>query len=191
MIQLLYSGARILSGSSEPSKSLGNYPSNIEVQNNLIGNLFGDLSRYVINLNRDEVRAIVIKNIGISTLTNLKVWVEYPDDGDSEPTQTNDATIELGPVALVPDDCGDPKFPSSVTSAFATPYGVIFTGNEGEINALSLPDLPSGDIAGLWIKRKLRSSTQQPLSDEDLTAILEGSLIPSTQEDIKLIFSWD
>lgn len=190
-LQLLYSGSRISNGSSEASTSIGGYPSNVEIQNNLIGNLFGDLSRYIINLNKDEVRAIVLKNTGSTPLTGLKVWVEYPDDGDSEPTQTNDATIQLGSVALVPDDCGDPKFPSSVTNVFATPYNITFTENEGELNALSLPDIAAGDVLGLWIKRKLKSSTQQPLSDDDLIAILEGTLVLPTREDIKLIFSWD
>lgn len=190
-LKLLYSGSKIPNGSSEALSSLGGYPSNIEIQNNLIGNLFGDLSRYIIGLNRDEVRAIVVKNEGDSTLTGVKVWVEYPDDGESEPTQTNDCTLQVAVSALTVDDCGDTKFAQSVSNPFASPYGIIFVDAETEANALSLPDIPSQGMVGLWIKRRLKSSTLQPLSEENLLAILDGSLVLPTQEDIQLIFSWD
>lgn len=190
-LKLLYSGSRIPNGSSEALTSLGGYPSNIEIQNSLIGNLFGDLSRYIIGLNRDEVRAIVVKNEGVSALTGFKVWVEYPDDGDSEPTQTNDCTLQLGYAALTVDACGDTKFAQSVSNPFASPYGVTFVDAETEANALSLPEVPVNGMIGLWIKRKLKSSTQQPMSEDDLVSVLEGSLVFPKQEDIQLIFSWD
>lgn len=189
-MQLFLSGASTFEGASEPSKSLGKYPSSTEVQNGLIGNLFPDISLYTVQLNKAEVRAIVLYNDGLTTLTGLKVWLVYPYDENSE--DDNIAEFELGYTAMTVDSCGDVIFPSSVTNPNAIPYNITFYPDKvGEVNALELPDLEAGLYLGLWIKRVLKDETQEPLSDTDLEAILDGELTQKTLEDISLVFSWD
>ncbi len=189
-MKLFLSGAKTFEGASEPSKSLGGYPSSTEVQNGQIGNLFPNISLYTIQLNRAEVRAIVLHNEEEATLAGLKVWLVYPYDENSE--DDNIAEFELGYAVLESDGCGGLRFPSSVTSPNALPYNVTFHANAvGEENALDLPDLESDLYLGLWLKRVLKDETQTPATDEELEAILDGDVVPETLEDITLQFVWD
>ena len=191
-LKLFLSGAVTFEGPSEPSKSLGGYPSSTEVQNGQIGNLFPNISLYTIQLNRAEVRAIVLYNDGATTLTGLDTWLIYPQSEDSDSDYDNIAEFELGYAVLESDGCGGLRFPSSVTNPNALPYNVTFNANAvGQANALSLPDLEADQYLGLWIKRVLKDETQTPLSNDELEAILDEEVVLSIVEDITLQFIWD
>jgi hypothetical protein len=43
----------------------------------------------------------------------------------------------------------------------------------------------------IWIRRKLKASLQNPMSNADLLAVMEGSKIISTLEDISLTLQWN
>lgn len=189
-LRLYLSGAPALDGNSSPSQSLGKYPSQIEIQNAVLNNLFPDISRFSVQQNKPEVRAIVIHNDGATELTNLRAFFTYPQDDNSE--DSNDAEYLIQYVDLEADSCGDPAFPYSVSNPNASPYNVDFEENAiGDENALQLPNLPADGMLGIWIKRVLKTSALSPLSNEDLCAITEGTLVLDTLEEIELTFSWD
>lgn len=191
-LKIYYSGAKSPNGiNTDPSKSLGQYPSIIEVPDNLLGNLFDSLSRYTINQNKPEVRAIVLSNEGSAPLVSPKIWVRYSDDSDSEDGVIDDCEFSLGYASLIPDSCGDPIFPYSVTNQNASPYQVTFVEADSDVNFLTLPTIAPGIMIGLWIKRKISAAAQQPKTNEELLEILKGTVVLPTQENVELNISWD
>lgn len=188
-LKLFYTNAPVFDGpQTDKDKSLGGLISSTEIPNGLIGNLFGDLSIFTIQQNKKEIRAFVIKNTAGTTKTGLKAWFTYPEQ---DSIATNDCTFEIGYGAVEADDCGNLGI-EQLTSIYATPYNVtLHTGAEGEENALDLPDLTSGSYLGIFIRRTLNSALQQPATDDQLLAILDGTTVLPTQEDIQLTFAWD
>ncbi len=62
-MQIFYTGAKTYLGEQkESSASLGGLISSTEVPNGLLSNLFGTLSKFTIQQNKPEFRAVVIKN---------------------------------------------------------------------------------------------------------------------------------
>lgn len=195
-MQLLLTGATtFLAAQLDPSKSLGGYISSSEVQSGTLSNIFDTISTYTKQIsNKKETRAIVIKNDSLKTYDNLKVWTVYPyvDDEDNSDSSvvidTNITTIKLGYQAVTADACGDLSA-QKLSTVYAIPYSVTLVEAERFENALSLPDIESGDYLALFIQRTINTVT--PYTDDDLLEITEGKLIPSTIEDISLNFSWD
>ena len=68
--------------------------------------------------------------------------------------------------------------------------GVTFVSADSDVNFLSLPDMAAGTMLGLWIRRKISAAAQLPRSTEDLVAILDGTLILPTTEQVELKFDW-
>lgn len=189
-LKLYYTGASTFEGTQlDKDKSLGGLISSSEISNSLIGNLFGDISPYAVQLNKKEIRVFVIKNTALVTKSGLKVWISYPDNDDSESIQ-DDSLYEIGYGEVTANDCGDLTV-EALTSIYATPYTVTFQSAVGQASALSLPDLTAGSYLGIFIRRILNPDLQQPLSDDDLLEILEGTIVQETQEDINLTFAWN
>ncbi|HEX5187338.1 MAG TPA: hypothetical protein VFV86_10655, partial [Nitrososphaeraceae archaeon] len=163
-LALFYTGAlKFGQEQQDPLKSTGGYISSTEIQNNVLGNLFGDLSKYVIGNNKPEIRIIAIQNIGSSTLTGLKAYFDYPHDSESE--DSNEAQFEIGYADFTADGCGD-LYVRKITSPYASPYNVTLWPTDGVANALNLPDLVADGYLAIYIRRILKSSTQQPLTDQ-------------------------
>lgn len=189
-LKLYYTGASTFEGAQlDKDKSLGGLISSSEIPNGLIGNLFGDISPYAVQLNKKEIRVFAIKNTALVTKSGLKAWISYPDNDDSESIQ-DDSLYEIGYGEVTADDCGDLTV-EALTSIYATPYTVTFQSAVGQANALSLPDLTAGSYLGIFIRRILNPDLQEPLSDDDLLEILEGTIVQETQEDINLTFAWN
>ncbi len=191
-MKLYYTGAvKYLGEQKDSSLSIGGLVSSTEIPNGVLANLFGSLSRFTIQQNKPEFRAIVIKNDGDTVLSGVKAYFTYPQTDDSPATDDNDSEFLIGYSDMLVSDSGDLSV-EKLSSIYATPYTVTMNeGAVGEENALDLPDLDPGSYLGIFIKRVLKSSTQLPVSDSDLEAILDGTLVPSKQEDIGLTFSWD
>lgn len=188
MIKLLYTGAATFEGSQgNPMLSLGGFVSSSEVPNGSLGNLFSTLSKYTIEKNKAEVRVIAIKNVSGDTLTNFRMYLQYPA---TEDTQTNVTEITVGVGEALIDECGDIYVPN-IGTIYSVPPNVQFLDIEGEVNTYTFGDFYSGDYHILYIKRTLKDSLQAPLSDEDLLAIFNGTLVLDTVEDIKIFFFWD
>lgn len=187
-LKLYYTGAiKFDQSQTEPIKSLGGFISSTEVPNGLLGNLFGDLSRFTVMQGKAEIRVFAIKNTAVVTKANLKCWFTYPNNGSSD---TNDCEYDVGFAVPTVDDCGDLQT-EAISSIYATPYTTLNSGKVGEVNALAIGNLDAGDYLCIFVRRKIKASAQQPMSDADLLAVLDGSLVLPKVEDIQLSFGWD
>lgn len=190
-MKIFYTGATAPNiAQPDPSKSLGLYPSVTEIQNASLNNLFDALSKYTIQNGRDEVRAIILSNEDVVTYSSLRAFIEHPDDSASDDVLADSCTFKLAYVNLTTDSCGDIVFPYSVSNQYALPYNVTFVDANDFDEALVLPNLPPDTMIGLWIKRTITPAARQPLSNDDLVAILDGTLVLDTQENISLKFDW-
>lgn len=192
-MELLYTNSvKFNQPQEDASKSLGGMISSSEVQDQLIGNIFGDITKYGIynNLNKGEYRCVAIKNDGNTTLTGLKVFFSYPDESQSDANTDLFATFQLGFEQPQVDSCGD-LFLSKITSFYAKPSGIVFQSIDGQANELSLPDLAAGQYLGIWIKRSINKLAQQQLTDQQYLDIMNGILILPQLEEINLNFVWN
>lgn len=191
-MKIFYTGATAFDKEQKDSSlSIGGLISSTEVPNGLLNNLFGGLSKFTVQQNKAEFRGIVIKNDGEIVLTGLKAFFTYPQTDDSPATDSNDCEFLIGYAEILVSDCGDLSI-EKLSSIYSTPYTVTMEANAvGEENALDLPDLDPGTYIGLFIKRVIKSSAQEPLSDDDLEDILDEELVLETTEDIGLTFVWD
>jgi hypothetical protein len=191
-LKLFYTGALKFDNPQQDTiRSLGGYISSSEVPNGWIGNLFGDMSKFTVQQGKAEIRVIAIKNTGANK-TGLKCWFVYPDDGAAPtPNLTNDCDFEIGFAIPSPDDCGD-LMTEKIANIYAQPYTVtLVPGKVSLITALALGALDAGDYLCIFIRRKIKLTTQQPLSDADLLAIMNGTKVLPVVEDIGLTFAWD
>lgn len=192
MLKLYYSGGKGTSDStSYPAKSLGQYVSATEVPDGL-NNLFADISAMTLQNKKTEYRAIVLTNESEDEiLTNLSVWVEDPDSGDSDEFNNSLCEFQLAWVDLsVVNECALPKFPYSSTDIYKSPLGATFYPVTGQENALDLPNLEPGLSIGLWVKRIIKDSALVELSDDVLCEITDGTIILPTTESQQMIFDW-
>lgn len=190
-MKIYYTGAKTYLGiQKDPSISLGGLISSTEIPNGLLSNLFGTLSRYTIQQGKPEMRVVVVKNDEASLLAGLKAYFTYPNDDQSPSTDTNECTFLIGYGAVSSNDCGDLSV-ESLSSIYSLPYTVTLQSAVGVGEAIDLPNLDVDSYLGIFIKRVVKSSTQAVRSDTDLAAILAGTLVLETQEDISLTFAWD
>ena len=190
-MKVLYTGATKFEAEQKlPEASLGNYISSTEVPNGLLSNIFDTISRYTVKLNKAEIRVIAIQNDDLTTLTGLKAWFEYPNSADSTPGDTNDAYMKIGVAAVKVDDCGD-LYIDKIGSSYAVPYSVTLYEADAEENALNLPDLTANGYLIIYLQRILDPITQVVPTSDELEAILNGTTILPTTEEVQLIFSWN
>lgn len=182
MITILYTGAsKFEEVQQNPALSLGGYISSSEVPNGYIGNLFGSISKYTVFQNKQEVRILAIKNVGVSPLTNIRIYTTTAEG--------NSSSILLGAGDPVVDECGDLYTPH-IKSPWASPYNITFVTAEGFESSLPVGDLDPGDYFILFLKRVLSQDLQTPPSDEELLQSFEQP--ESNQvEDINLTVVWD
>jgi hypothetical protein len=189
MLKLYYTGAvKFNKPQFDPSKSIGGYISSSEVSNGMLSNLFGEVSNFTVRQNKPETRVIAVKNASGATKTGIKVFFTYPQvDGQDD----NVCDFEIGYISPEVDNCGDLKT-EQLNSIYANPYSVAFqAGRVGLVNAIDLPNMDVNQYITIWIRRKLKASLQNPMSNADLLAVMEGSKIISTLEDISLTLQWN
>ena len=189
-MKIFYTGAPSFESVQKiPANSLGGYISSSEVPNALLSNVFDSITKLTISKNKPEYRVLAIYNDSGATLTGLKAHFTYPLSDDSPATDIADAHFKIASATPQVDSCGD-LFIDSIGSSNARPYGITFVEADGVLNALSLPDLAASSYLIIYLQRTLDADLQQPLSDEDLLAILNQTLVLSTEEEIELTFSW-
>jgi hypothetical protein len=192
-LKLYYTGAvKFDKPQLDPIRSLGGYISASEIPNGLIGNMYGDISKFTVQQGKAEIRVIAVKNTAGVAKTGLKCYFTYPNDGGSPtPVDTNDCEFEVGFAAPTADDCGD-LMTESISNIYAVPYTVTMEADKvGVGSSLAIGTLDAGDYVCIFIRRKIKAAAQLPKSDDDLLAIMEGTLTLITIEDISLTFAWD
>lgn len=169
------------------SASLGGYKAANTVRNDDFDNVFGEISAYTINQNKDHYIALVIKNDLPTTAENVQVWIEQIADSPF-------CNYEVAAVTMSLDAEGVGMM-ERTRDIFSRPYYADFqelnVDNKGVIG-----DMIAGGAIGIWIKRSLNLDNVN-LSDEDLYVVdptnpnrVTASNIEK-QEKFKFQISWD
>jgi len=191
MIEVYYTNSSSFnSEQDDPTKSLGGFISCSRVANGSLDNVFGPLTSYSSSESQEEYRAIAVKNVSGFTLTSLKVWVSYANDGGSPVSEnTNTSIIDIGFQEPVVDDCSNLKT-ELLPNRFSRPFLVQFEGAENEVNALSLPNLSNDSYIVIYLKRSALESSKTPTSTDECISILNGETEKIMSEDISLFLGW-
>jgi hypothetical protein len=165
----------------DKDKSLGGFVSSSPIPNDLIGNLFGEISAYTIENNFRETKALVIKNEG-SAATGLTTWFE------------NLAThpfvnIEIAAVALTENVlCTPHQFSmEKITSMRGTPIGATFYTANSIGTAVSLGNLAAGAMLGIWLRMTLKPNIQSTYYS---AAALAAAPLTEQEDPIVWHFDW-
>lgn len=181
MIKLYYTGAGIFNTpQTNKELSLGGYPSNTEIPNSLINNLFSDISYYSIENNLLEYKAIVIKNIESYTLEKLKFHFIIPENPLLRfLISFSNLTLNNGNYYMetVPNKNSKPYY----STDFIRPYS--------EETAAEIESLESNKYLGIWICKELNLERLTQLKDPKY--LLDNSITLPISEIIKLNIEWD
>jgi hypothetical protein len=188
-LQLLYTGASsFLAEQSDSSRSLGGAISSSPIGNDVLRNVFGDISQLTKITNRPEFRAIAINNVGGTAATAVKLIIN-PSDQDSDSRDDDSSavcTYLVGYAVPTQDSCGDYSS-ELLPSMYSKPFTVTMVSASSQIN---LPDIAAGGYLIIYLQRTLISSFLEPLTTQQYVDILEGTTIMDTREDILLTISW-
>jgi hypothetical protein len=180
MLEIYYTGASE-SGKIQQiaSQSLGGFISSSLIPNDMLGNLFSDVSQLALEKKSRSTRVIAIRNISDTPLEGLKVYTEC-DEGAVAGTTIG---YEVPTIDGCPDICSE-KLPKGD----ALPQRVEMKSAEGNPNAYALPDIDSGNYLFIFVSRQITASTPSYTSDELLD---QRENPPATSETTLLTFIWD
>lgn len=184
MITYFFTGADdYLDTQIDKDKSLGGYISSSSVPNDLVGNLFGEISSYTIDQDFRETKAIAIKNETGSDITDLTTYFNN--------LATNPfLKIEIAAVALTEDtSCTPSKFSmEKIINMRATPVNAVFAEPTSAGTAVSLGALANGSMLGIWIRVSLKSDVRDNFSCSTLDD--NFGTTPEKKEEIEWHLSW-
>lgn len=127
-------------------RSLGGYKSDSPVMNDQFDNFFGEISEYSIaNNNESQYIGLILKNEGTDK-TNILLYFSRQETCYSK--------LYISAVSLSQDSDGK-YFMENIPTIHSLPIYAEFFEAEGVDNAVSLGDLASGEMVGLWIKREI------------------------------------
>lgn len=191
MFELYYTGAiEFLADQNDPSQSLGGFISCTLVPNDIVGNLFGTLSKSLISLNKYQTRVIAVKNDTGSDITGLNAYFVLPVD--SEGNFDNFAQYEIGyQQPQVDSNTGDLKL-EKLANQFALPFmETSFQVANGVSQAIALPNLSDQSYLGIYIRRKPTPETVAGFDTDTLQDIFDGDIVLNKEEQISLVFDWN
>jgi hypothetical protein len=173
--------------------SLGGFRSSSVVPNLRIGNLFGDISEYTIQIDRDQYIALMIRNETEADITNLKLHFEYPID--DEDNNISDTLFKIG--AVEPGDVDGEEYIERLQDFYSAPYSVDFHEADGIANQVLLGDLANNTSFGLFFCRSLKKDkiledyqNMIEKDEPDNSNIYRQNELP-TKDEIKIVLNWD
>jgi len=152
MIEIYYTGANTQLGVQQDSNlSLGGYVSNTPLQNDIIGNMFSDISyQDTLKIPVKETKAIAIYNAG-TTKIRWKIGYKYPENSIFK--------IEIAVVTIDQST----KSMEKIVDSRATPFYATF--QEANIdttqnidNSIVIDSIDPAEYFGIWIRRTILSS---------------------------------
>ena len=187
---LLYSGASAPNQVSNATQSIGGFISSTTPANNVLGNLFSQITKSSLLNNQEEYKLIVLKNtLSIST-SLIKIWTEVQSDW-----------FEIELAALTPgfDQACNRYYFEQLASSFQAPYQATFSSHELEINSLNISTpLQPGKYIGIWVKRKFKqekldlftSNSNQSCTPQTIEQLEEQLTNLQSQEKFNLIIDF-
>ena len=132
---------------SNPEISLGGYRSSSLVPNNLIDNLFGGITQFLLSRDsQEEYIGLILENELSQSVYSIRLWFIYPESCYSK--------FLIAAVDLVVDSQGVLRM-ENIPNRYSKPLYATFFESDGEGNAVDLGDMISGEMVGLWISRQL------------------------------------
>jgi hypothetical protein len=175
--------------------SLGGFLSSSEIQNDLLNNLFSNLSQLAKQNLKREAILIALKNTYNETIQDVTFEFNTADWA---------ALLEEYSIAFVAskmDDCSNVYF-DKITSSEALPFVTLDILSDTN-NSFNIGDFEPGKVIGIWLVRKVLKDKVAPISCNQLYANFLGAdyIDPSTgttytpapppaEESISLVLSW-
>lgn len=139
---------------SDPDAALGGVISSTQITDATIANLFDNISGAEASAGDTEYRCFYVKNNhGSLTLQGAEIWIET-----NTPSGDTEATIGLGTSAVNGTE-------QTVADESTAPSGVTFSTANGQGNALSIGDIPSGEHKAIWVRRVVSAAAAAFNSD--------------------------
>lgn len=179
-IVLLYTGAQNFDTPQiEASKSLGGFVSSSIIQNDVLNNLFGDITNYTIQKSSSDTKCIAIKNTG-PTITDLTIYYESPVNSLFD--------YFIGAVSPTTNECNESIF-EQLQNSESSPYYCTFYNPNTELTKINVGNIAADGYLGLFIKRKFKQSVIDN-TDFCSTQTIEDLQNQSKLETVKLYFNW-
>lgn len=141
---------------AEPNNSLGGTAGTTQVSSTALNNIFDDVTAAEATAGDVEYRAIDLYNSGDAAATAVNIWIS--SETTSPDTQL-DMGIEASPVGSTTSIADESTAPTGVTFAHYT-----------SASKLSVPDIPAGSYARVWIKRTVTAGATNTSNDQGTIA---------------------
>jgi len=179
-ILLQYTGAdSFLTPQTEAFKSLGGLISSTVIQNDVLNNLFSDVTNYGLQKASSDTKCIAIKNTGVA-ITDLTIYYEAPVNSLFD--------YFIGAVSPTVNDCNESVF-EQLQNSESSPYYCTFYNPSTELTKVNVGNIAANGYLGLFIKRKFKQSVIDN-TDFCSTQTIEDLQNQSKLETIKLYFNW-
>jgi hypothetical protein len=126
-------------------------------------NLFDSVGSGEAQAGSTEYRAVMVKNDSAAAMNSMVVWIETNTPFADDHAEIGIEAPTAGAIQSVADEA---TAPASVTFSLA----------DGEANGLSIGNLASGDVYGVWLKRVV-SSTNQRYANNSLTFAFKADTV--------------
>ena len=186
MIELYYTGAATFNGIQEDiTLSLGGLVSISLVPNDLLGNLFGEVSKGVVENNLRETKIIVIKNVTGAQITAVTAWFNCPDPENVQ------SKFQIGFLTVsIEATTGDVSVEKLSSSQALPRADAKLQEANGQGNAISLPNIDDTTYLGLVLVKELTDAALVPIDDDTLEDNFDDNVVPSKTESIELVIDW-
>lgn len=153
----------ILSGgaaNTDPNAALGGIISATEVVDDVLNNLFDNVSGAEHAAGDINYRCIYVKNNSAVIAYNTKIYI-------STNTPAADDTIEIGKDLAGLNATAD----TIANESIAPDPAVTFSSADGYVNAINLGDIPAGQVYAIWIKRIVTAGATAQVNDNAVIAV--------------------
>jgi hypothetical protein len=137
---------------ADPNASLGGVSSSVAISGTPANNLFDDVAPAEATAGDIEYRALDIKNTGDASAVVIKAFM---DPVTSSPSTVLAFGIGASPIGSTLSIANESTAPAGVSFANYTPG-----------SKLTIPDIPAGNYARLWIRRTVTAGAVNAASDQ-------------------------
>jgi len=134
---------------------LGGAATATEVSATALNNIFDDVSAAEAAAGDTEYRAIDVYNDGASTITGVELYM-------STETSSADSQLDMGIEDTAANALNSTK---AIVDESTAPTTVTFAHRTSG-SKLSLPDIPAGEYARLWLRRVISAAATNTSNDQ-------------------------
>lgn len=173
-------------GQIKISNSLGGYRSSTEVQNDVLDNLFDDLSIQTVSNPRDQYIALILRNDDVAKY-NVQLWFGLL-------SELPHCSYQIGAIQMNQDEDGN-SWIQNTNTMYERPSWITFY-DATEENKAYIGNLEPNQEVGIWIKRKI--NTENVNEDYNNVAVRDPKTYnrymkpeKEKEETVELCVLWD